>query len=423
MPVPSVPALPATLFAIAGACLFAGHSSWAVTASELAAEAIGKNPEVRYYEGQIAAAKGGRQTAGEYANPELGVDLAHKKIKELNGSVEGDGLAWKAQVLQTFDFPGRMALRKAIADHDIALAELGLEQFKAQLANQVRSLAGDVVLLRRKESAARSVRQRIEALVAVLVQRDTGNISAKLERRILEASLVTSDRSLTNAVEEAAEAAVKLNQLCGRAPDATIELEQTLPDFPTAPSLEELKQSAADGNFDLRQKRLVLAQQGIKVDLSKSERWGKITFGPYVAGERHYEKDFEAGVSLSFPLPLWNRNKGNIAAEEARQSQAEALLAATLRDLEGALATERARYVAEIEALGRWKVESEKEFQEAAEEADHHYRLGAVPAATYVEMQRGYLEALDSLIETRRQAWKHRMELERLTGKSLGSAK
>jgi hypothetical protein len=31
-------------------------------------------------------------------------------------------------------------------------------------------------------------------------------------------------------------------------------------------------------------------------------------------------------------------------------------------------------------------------------------------------MQRGYLDALDALIESRRNAWKHRMEIERLTG-------
>jgi hypothetical protein len=31
-------------------------------------------------------------------------------------------------------------------------------------------------------------------------------------------------------------------------------------------------------------------------------------------------------------------------------------------------------------------------------------------------MQRGYLDALDALIESRRNAWKHRMEIERLIG-------
>ena len=34
-------------------------------------------------------------------------------------------------------------------------------------------------------------------------------------------------------------------------------------------------------------------------------------------------------------------------------------------------------------------------------------------------MQRQYVDAMQALTDARRQAWKHRMELERLTGSSL----
>lgn len=390
-----------------------------LTTSALVDQALTSNTELRFYEAEIVAAKGGRRTAAKLANPELGMDLGRKRIKELGGPVEGDGLVYKAQIMQTFDFPGRIALRKAIADRDIALAELGLAQYRSQLANEVRARAGDVVLLRRKQSAAQSVRKRFEDLVAVLVQRDTGSISAKLERRILEASLLTSDRAVTDASVAASEAVAALNALCGRPPDGALALDSETASLPSTPTLVELKQEAAKTNFELQQKRLHLARQGLKIDLTKSERWGNITFGPYIGGERNYEKQIEGGFSLTIPLPLWNRNEGNIATEQARLSQAEATLAATLRDLERDLVTHRSAYQSEMEALARWKPETEKEFQTAAEEADQHYRLGAVPASTYVEMQRQYLEAMSALIETRRNAWKHRMELERLTGAPL----
>ena len=395
----------------------AASSVRGATTQDLVEHALAANPEIQFYEAEISAAKAGRKTAGQIANPDLSLEGSRKKARSLiNGAEEGDGPAWKAQILQTLDFPGRIALRKAIADRDISLAELGLAQFKAQLANEVRARAGEVVLLRRQEAAARSVRKRFEELVAVLVQRDTGSVSAKLERRILEASLLTSDRTLTDAGKEAQAAATALNVLCAYAPEKAVELSETIPVFPPTPGLEALKTQAATSNFDLQQKRIELARQGLKIDLTKSERWGNITFGPYVAGERVDEKYKEGGVAVSIPLPLWNRNKGNIAAEQARQSQAEALLAATLRDLERDLVTERSAYAAELDALSRWKPESEKEFRDAAEDADRHYRLGAVPIATYVEMQRQYLDAMQALIQTRRNAWKHRMALERLTG-------
>jgi len=335
----------------------------------------------------------------------------------ING--QKDGLVWRAQILQTFDFPGRMSLRKAIADRDITLAELGLQQFKSQLSNEVRARAGDVILLKRKEDAARSVRVRLESLIDVLVQRDSGSVSALLERRILEATLLTSDRTLTDASKEVREAMATLAVLCGRGPDQAIPLSGAVSSFPNAPKMDTLKQQAALTNFDLQQKRLNVAKQGLKVDLTKSERWGNITFGPYMAGQHAGGTQIEGGFAFSIPLPLWNKNKGNVAAEQARTQQAEALLLATLRDLERDLSVERSAYLAELDALSRWRPESEKQFADAAAEADRHYRLGAVPASTYVEMQRGYLDAMDSLIESRRNAWKHRMEIERLTGTAL----
>ena len=386
----------------------------AATSSALVTEALQKNPEILYYEAEIAAARGGRQSAGQLANPELSTELGGMSLAQ-----QKEGLVWRAQILQVFDFPGRISLRKAIADRDIELAELGLQQFKSQLANEVRARAGDVLLLKRKEDAARAVRERLASLIEVLVQRDTGSVSALLERRILEATLLNSDRTLTNASKETRDASATLAVLCGRGPEEPIKLIGVTTSFPGVPHLASLKQQAARSNFDLQQKRLQVAKQGLKIDLSKSERWGDITFGPYMAGQHAGGTQIEGGFVVSIPLPLWNKNKGNTAAEEARTQQAEALLQATLRDLERDLSVARAAYLAELDALSRWRPESEKQFADAAAEADRHFRLGAVPATTYVEMQRGYLDAMDSLIESRRNAWKHRMEIERLTGTAL----
>ncbi|MCW0217240.1 MAG: TolC family protein [Prosthecobacter sp.] len=400
-------------------CLLAAtmqaHSA-ELTTADLVQEALTKNPEVRFYEAEIDAALGGRQAVARLENPELSLELGGMSVAS-----QKEGAVWRAQIAQVFDFPGRMSLRKAIADRDITLAQLGLDQFKSQLANQVRAFSGDVVLLRRKQKAAQAVQERLQSLIEVLVQRDTGAVSALLERRILEAALLTSDRTLTDAAKEVQAATASLAVLCGRSPDAELVLGDAVTSFPSVKSLEALKQQAAKTNFELQQKRLQVARQGLKVDLTKSERWGNITFGPYMAGQHAGGTQIEGGFAFSIPLPLWNKNKGNVAAEKARTQQAETLLIATLRDLERDLAVARSGYLAELAALSHWRPESEKEFSDAAVEADRHFRLGAVPAATYVEMQRGYLDAMDALIESRRNAWKQRMEVERLTGASMNT--
>lgn len=393
--------------------------SAAIPPQSLVNEALQRNTEIRFYEAELEAARGGRMTASQLPNPDLNLEAGGIQIKNADGSGTDDGPVWRVSISQVLDFPGRMALRKAIADRDIALAELGLAQFRNQLANEVRARSGDVALLRRRENAARAVRERLASLIEVLVQRDPGTVSARLERRILEASLMTSDRALTDAEKERREASATLSVLCGRSPDTDLEVQEAALVFPAVPALETLKQRAAQTNFDLQQKRLQLARQGLKVDLAKSERWGNITFGPYLGGQNAGDREIEGGIGFSVPLPLWNRNKGSIHAEQARMQQAEALMTTTLRDLERDLATARASYTAELKAMENWKADSEKEFSLAAAEADKHFRLGAVPAATYVEMQRGYLDAIDSLIQSRRNGWSHLMDIERLIGSPL----
>src|SRR5262249_23054879 len=71
--------------------------------------------------------------------------------------------------------------------------------------------------------------------------------------------------------------------------------------------------------------------------------------------------------------------------------------------------------------MGKWRPESVAEFRKAAALADRHYRLGAVPIATYVELQKQYLEAVEALLETRREALEAAQQLELLTGLNINA--
>jgi cobalt-zinc-cadmium efflux system outer membrane protein len=66
--------------------------------------------------------------------------------------------------------------------------------------------------------------------------------------------------------------------------------------------------------------------------------------------------------------------------------------------------------------MSQWRPDSAQHFKEAAEVADRHYRLGAVPIATYVELQDKYLEAVESLLDTKKEALEAAQNLELLTG-------
>src|SRR5690242_17016810 len=68
----------------------------------LVAEIVARNPELQFYEAEIAATRGGRMTAGQWANPELSSDLGHKSVRDLGGHNIGDGPIWAVSLAQTF---------------------------------------------------------------------------------------------------------------------------------------------------------------------------------------------------------------------------------------------------------------------------------------------------------------------------------
>ena len=385
----------------------------------LAAQAVAKNPEISYFEAEIAAAKGGRKTAGQIANPEVSAQGGGKRVKDLGGAGLGNGAAWSVSVSQTFEWPGRLALRKAVADRQIELAELGLDEFKTALSAKVRSLGFTVSAAQEKEAAARAAAKRFQDVLSVLVQRDDTGPTPLLESRILEANVLSLTRRASEAAQELQKARVELNQLIGQPLDNAVEISTPKVALPPAPGDGVLLSSAWKQNFAVRRRVVELNQQGFAVRLTENERMPSVTVAPYVAGEKANDKQTEIGLSLSIPLPLWNRNEGNIETAKARQQQAEAALGMTRRELEREVATRSAAYRKLLEEISAWQPDTVSKFREAAELADRHYRLGAVPVVTYMEMQRSYLDALDAMFRAQADAFENRQQLELLTGKAF----
>jgi len=184
-------------------------------------------------------------------------------------------------------------------------------------------------------------------------------------------------------------------------------------------SLRTLVDAARANAFDIRIRQRELAQQGFKVPLARNERFPAIAVGPYYSQENAVEKEQQAGIGISLPLPLWDRNVGNIQTSTARQEQAQASLLATQREVERRVTQSAATVEAKREEIDKWQADTVAKFREAAELADRNYRLGAVALPVYVETQKQYLEIVSALQEMKKDALQAAQELEILTGLRL----
>ncbi|MDO8541168.1 MAG: TolC family protein [Opitutaceae bacterium] len=405
----------ASLLGSAGCALAAepNPSVTPVTLEALVAEVLASNPESQFYDAELAVARGEFRNAGTLANPELAIAAGRKRVAS---AIAQEGTAWSVSVRQSFDWPGRLALRKAIANRQIQLAEIGVAQFKVGLAARTRALALAVAAAQEQLAATREVAARFEALRDVLVQRDPAGLTPTLETRIIEATELTLQRRASEAAVTERSALFELNQLRGAAPAEPLRIERPSLLFPPAPPLEELVRAAREKNFELQARRVELEQQGFRVSLARNDRNGSFSVGPYVSREGAGDRETQFGIEATVPLPIWNRRHGDVAIAEARQRQAETVLLVAQRNLEREIAQHAASYGARVAEIARWRADSVTKFHEAAELADRHFRLGAVPIATYVELQKEYLEAVAVLLDTRRDALHAAQELHRLTG-------
>jgi outer membrane protein, heavy metal efflux system len=388
------------------------------TPDALVKRALEQNPELNFYTAGIAAAKGAVRTAGTVRNPDLSTQAGYKNSRENSGGARGDGATWSVSFTQTLEYPGRIALRKAIANHDVDLAELHLQQFRLTLAARVRTLAYGILSARERTAAAHDVATRFEALNEVLQQRPPAGVTPQLEAAIIGANAIAFRRQEREAALAEKTMTAELNQLCGRAANAALTVSGGAVTFSQG-SLSNLLGAARANAFEMRIRRTDLSQQGFKVALSKNERYPAVAIGPFYSLENAIETEQQVGLGISLPLPLWDRNAGNIATNKAREEQAKAALLVIEREVERRVTQSAAALEARRTEIENIRVNQLASLREAAELADRNYRLGAVPLTTYVETQKQYLELVTAINDLKKDALQAAQDLEILTGLKL----
>lgn len=389
----------------------------AISLDRLAQDVIANNPERQFYQRQIETAGVERAAAGRWADPEAVVEFGQRSASDrVSGATLGEGTTYAVSIVQPIEFGGRIALRRAIAEGQVSLAKLGLQQFDATLAARARTLGYALFAADEKATVARTVAQRMRELAQVIVSRDPAGPAPRLEAASLQGGAISAERTAAVADAEANSALYELNQLRGAPFAARIRVvrpDMTLPDLASGQTLAD---RASANNFELQALRAQFEQQGLRVDLARKARIPIVGVGPYYDRARSDDRETNYGVRLSTTIPLWNRQAGDVAVEQGRQAQANATLVNAERRITRDVFDQAAQYEAKRQALAKWDGASPQSFASAALDADRNYRLGAIPLTTYMQMQQSYVEATNAVLDTRREAIAALLQLRALNG-------
>lgn len=393
----------------------APEASPSIRIADLVARTVGENPELAYYAAEVGAAKDKREVAGRMPDPELGVQIGQRSLRSPGGG-GGDGLAWSVSISQRFDFTGRNSLRKAIADRQVERAEAGIEQFRRELAAKATELGHALLAAQQRMDAADEVASRGKRLLDTLILRDPAGVAPMLERRVIEAEVIKLEKRAADERAKLLSALSELNLLRGASPDSPLKLARDRSDFIPAPDEATLFATALRENFTLKQYELGFEEQGLNVSLERKQGYGDVTLSPYYSEVNGGDRERTVGLGVSVPLPLWDRNASPSAEARARKAQAETALQVSRRELRKDLAEAAQSYKSSQALMVNRSRDEIERFREAAELADRHYRLGAVPVSTYLSLQEAYLDVVETITSTRADAARSAAKLTAITG-------
>lgn len=416
----------ATLVATAGSLLLlpatglaAGEPTGDLSLEQVLAAVLESSPELAAFQSDVRAAEARMRYAGQWVNPRVSVQVEDALG---SGPIEGFSQAQTTVELgQLVEMGGKVRARKAVAGSAVQNASRDYERERIAARSEATSRFVHVLADQHRVALAReSVQLAREALAAARKRVSSGAASSVEERR----AQVVLARAVIDQ-EHAEHELLASRRLLGALWGSTEpRFEKAVGDLFARAKLPEYAGVAARvaENPEVRRLASEAALRDAELALAKARAYPDLRVG---AGARRLEgPDATAFLaSVSVPLPLFSRNRGEIeAAQELRRKlerEQEALRVQLLAEV-FAQYQEATHLLTALDMLDKDVLPQAQAVMAATGDG---FRLGRLTQLELVEAQRTLMEVRREHIEASEQYHLLIARLEKLIGGPLASAK
>ena len=309
---------------------------------------------------------------------------------------------WQPSVSQLIELGGKRGRRIEVSRNELRLTELDLEAALRTLRHDLRVAYFNVGLARNSVLLGKQVADQAKDLADIARERFEAGDIAQFE--VLQANLAVDRATNYLARLESAEriALATLNQLLNRAPEAPLDLRDTL-FVKTAPvSTSDLIGRSLASNVDLRTAEQQISTEQSRLKLARAQRVPDLTLEPGLeAFDSAYPGSAGFKMQVTVPLPIFNRGNAEIKRSSAMLEQLQAERDATRQRVSSdvgraALNLESARK--QVEFYETKLLPNAERVRQLASEA---YRIGQTSllsvidsTRTALEVRQAYLQAL-----------------------------
>lgn len=362
--------------------------------------AMARNPKLSQSMFAIDAARGKAEQAGLMPNPTLMIEG-----QEL-GDVMGPAGIWTAPFFsQEIVTAGKLRLARAAACREVDQANLQLHAQRFALLTVIRQGYFDVLTLQRRaeilgelvqlaEKSAENTRKLVEARQAARL--DLLQMEVELER--IRAERDATQRELPAAFR-------KLAAVAGVPDLAYMPLVGTLDAPMPNYDLEAAANLVREAHPEAIAARVGVDKAQLQLRRAQVERIPNVTVGAgYMRQNQNLSNDW--AISVSLPVPLWNRNQGNVRTAQAQVGESATEAVRVENDLVERLAMAHREFAAARQKADRYRAAILPRAKETYELSLQAFRGGQFEYLKVLQAQRAVAEANLEYVKALGEAWK-----------------
>lgn len=372
-----------------------------ITIEQAVQEALQKNPGLLAEKLGIPVAETAVITARLRPNPVLSASSDHLDwlgtgFNEING-------AGPTETALRVDFPWERGHKR---EYRVDTAGYAQKIAEARVADSIRRLRLDVTLAcidvieaKARLDLANDNLKSLQGVVQLNETRLQGGAIPPIELTRSRVAMLQFRSNVKTAELALTTARVRLQTLLGRAPGQTVDVSDPLkiPIPPATPSLDQIQIRAIAVRPDIQAARLDQARAQTELRLQLAN--GKVD---YTAGAEYRRQQGvngtgnSVGFFLSVPLPVFNRNQGEIARVTSEEVQLQKQMDALQSQVSGEVVGAYREYETARQLIGDIESDLLGLSQEARNTTTYVYQAGAGSLLDVLDAQRAFNETMST---------------------------
>jgi len=388
-----------------------------ITLRDAVTLAVVNNPKLKTFSLDIRAAEARKLQAGLLPNPEIDVEI--EEFGGTGGRAGFDSSQTSIQIGQLIELADKRSKRTHLAALEKDLAELDFKSKRLDVMSDVARTFIDVLTAQEQLSLSKELVDLSEKAYSTVAERVRAGQDSPIEETKAKIAFSNTRIEFERAGKELVSARYQLAATWGSSNPVFEKVSGGFYDISPAPSLEELA-GLISQNPDIARWPTEKERSRAALELEKAKAASDIKLG---GGIQYFDEGNDSAfiLGLSIPIPLFDRNQGNIQEATYMLAKTEEQRKVVETDLRAALAEASTKLSSSFNEITIIKNDVLPLARSAFDAAGQGYREGKFEYLTVLDSQRTFFEVRGRYIEALAGYHKARADVERLIGRDINS--